>query len=190
MRVGVVRAAVPGGAVEVEIFDQVHASHHRGAELPVGREDPVGFLQGVRAPHLRRLLADEGRIDRQLSLALERRRLDVGPTCQGHQAIEVSQLLVFQAERRQVWFGLALHRDDADRTLRLAVFSSGGRGPRPHERAPHPRFQILDHPRPPGTQYRRTRPILPMRSRAKASAAADVEMWRSRAMWKIWRSVR
>ena len=54
----------------------------------------------------------------------------------------------------------------------------------------HPRPQIRSHPRPFGTQYRRIRPMRPMRSSAKASAAAAVVMWRSRAIWKISRSVR
>ena len=50
MRGRVVRAAVPRRPVEVEVLDEVHAPHHRGAQLPVGGEDPVGSSRAKALP--------------------------------------------------------------------------------------------------------------------------------------------
>ena len=90
MGVGVIGPAVPRGAVEVEILDQVDTPDDRRPELPVRGEDPIGLLEGERAADLSGLLADQRWIHGQLTLALERRGLQVGPSGEGHQPKELA----------------------------------------------------------------------------------------------------
>src|SRR5207247_7723826 len=129
--------------------------------------------QGEGPADLGRLLADERRIDGQLALPLQGGGLQVRPPRQRHQAVQLPELLFLEVEAGGVRARRAVDREDAEGLVAHPFLA-----------------QILAHARPPGTQYRRTRPIFPIRSRANASAAAEVETWRSRAMWKISRSVR
>ena len=85
---------------------------------------------------------------------------------------------------RSGWFG------SADRVVVSVIAGARSVRSSPKLRPAQSRAQIRAHPRPPGTQVRRTRPTLPIRSRAKASAAAAVLMRRSRAISKISRRVR
>src|SRR5204862_6820470 len=109
------------------------------------------------APHLGRLLADERWVDCQLALPLQRGGLQVGPAGQRHQAVQLAKLLLLEVEAGGVRARRAVDREDAEGLVAHPFLA-----------------QLLAPARPPGTQYSRTRPIFPIRSRATASAAGAV----------------
>src|SRR5204863_4134806 len=82
----VVRAPVPGATVILEVGDGIDATRQGGGELSKRREREVVTLQRECAADLRRLLALERRIDREMALALQRDALAVEPPREDHQA--------------------------------------------------------------------------------------------------------
>src|SRR6266566_862179 len=89
----VVRAAVPGAAVVLQVLDGVDAPDQRDGELAERRPDEIELPQGERAPDLRRLLSLEPGVDGQLALALERDALAVQAAGEDHPAQQLSELL-------------------------------------------------------------------------------------------------
>ncbi len=95
---GVGDPSVPRPPVEVHVLDEIDAAGHRHPHLAVGGKHEVLVAQGVGAPHLRRLLTEERRIDRQLALALQRGGLEVDEPGDDHQSVQRPQVLVLEVQ--------------------------------------------------------------------------------------------
>jgi hypothetical protein len=84
--------------VILQVLDDVHAANDRRRELPKRRENEVVGPERERAAHLGRLLPFEGRIDRQLTLSLQRHAFAVESARSDHQPQEIAQPFVVEAD--------------------------------------------------------------------------------------------
>ena len=153
----VVRPAVPRSPVEPQVVHEVDAAHERHGHLPIGREHEVLALQRERAADLRCLLPDERRVHGELALALQRRGLEVGAARHDHQPQDLPEVLVLQPEVARIRVRRPVGCDELSKLAQRC----------------------------PGTRMRRSLLTRSMRSSANRSAALDVEMPSSFAIWKI-----
>ncbi len=99
-RYRIVRSAVPGPAVVLEILDLVDAAGDRCRQFPERGEDEILGPERERAPDLSRLLSFERRVDGQLPVALEGHALTVHSPSEDHQPKQLAQLVVAKPDLR------------------------------------------------------------------------------------------